>query len=189
MVMAVIGREMFVTSLRSVLESEGKDFSATMSGKIKMVVQCAAVVGSLLFLEYGADAAAKPSLEIALKVLLWSASRDHALQWLRVRHSSGEVIQERVRRKSQKSVDMCGHPGELAIRPHTGLQFRSFGCRPMLVLAASLAAIGASAADDDVPLRHREPNRSPHLGRAHRRNRFRSQPRADTRNRKTGRRE
>ncbi len=52
MVMIVIGREMFVTSLRSVLEQEGKDFSAIMSGKIKMVLQCAAVAGSLLYLEY-----------------------------------------------------------------------------------------------------------------------------------------
>lgn len=52
MVMIVIGREMFVTSLRSVLEQEGKDFSAIMSGKIKMVVQCAAVAGSFLYLEY-----------------------------------------------------------------------------------------------------------------------------------------
>jgi len=75
MVMAVIGREMFVTSLRSVLESEGKDFSATMSGKLKMVVQCAAVVGSLLFLEFakpepGADTS---NLARALDVLLWVA--------------------------------------------------------------------------------------------------------------------
>ena len=75
MVMAVIGREMFVTSLRSVLESEGKDFSATMSGKLKMVVQCAAVVGSLLYLEFvkpepGADTS---NLARTLDVLLWIA--------------------------------------------------------------------------------------------------------------------
>jgi len=56
MVMIVIGREMFVTSLRSVLEQEGKDFSAIMSGKIKMVVQCAAVAGSFLYLEYACGA-------------------------------------------------------------------------------------------------------------------------------------
>src|SRR5690349_24691812 len=74
MVMAVIGREMFVTSLRSVLETEGKDFSATMSGKLKMVVQCAAVVGSLLFLElrqHEPAAANLSNLAGALDVLLW----------------------------------------------------------------------------------------------------------------------
>ena len=84
MVMIVIGREMFVTSLRSVLEQEGKDFSAIMSGKIKMVVQCAAVAGSLLYLEYAGrvldvDYAGRPpenSLVIIRNVrdvLLWSS--------------------------------------------------------------------------------------------------------------------
>ena len=83
MVMIVIGREMFVTSLRSVLEQEGKDFSAIMSGKIKMVVQCAAVAGSLLYLEYAAREAlvsppevSEQSLAVARNirdVLLWSS--------------------------------------------------------------------------------------------------------------------
>jgi len=39
---------MFVTSLRSVLEQEGKDFSAIMSGKIKMVVLVIAVLALIL---------------------------------------------------------------------------------------------------------------------------------------------
>jgi len=73
MVMAVIGREMFVTSLRSVLESEGKDFSATMSGKIKMVVQCLAVAGALLFLEYARGSEAERTLAVFRDVLLWTA--------------------------------------------------------------------------------------------------------------------
>jgi CDP-diacylglycerol--glycerol-3-phosphate 3-phosphatidyltransferase len=73
MVITVIGREMFVTSLRSVLEQEGKDFSATMSGKIKMVVQCAAVVGSLLYLEYARGTAAEHTWAIARDVVLWSS--------------------------------------------------------------------------------------------------------------------
>lgn len=49
-VIIVIGREMFVSSLRGILEKEGKDFSANMAGKIKMVLQCAAVTGCLLSL-------------------------------------------------------------------------------------------------------------------------------------------
>ena len=77
MVITVIGREMFVTSLRSVLEQEGKDFSATMSGKIKMVVQCAAVAGSLLYLDYVTQGTASEySLTIARNVrdvLLWTS--------------------------------------------------------------------------------------------------------------------
>ncbi len=35
----VIGREMFITGLRSVLEGHGVDFSAKWSGKLKMLVQ------------------------------------------------------------------------------------------------------------------------------------------------------
>jgi CDP-diacylglycerol--glycerol-3-phosphate 3-phosphatidyltransferase len=73
MVITVIGREMFVTSLRSVLEQEGKDFSAVMSGKIKMVVQCAAVAGSLLFLEYGKGSSNEQSLAMARDCLLWAS--------------------------------------------------------------------------------------------------------------------
>jgi CDP-diacylglycerol--glycerol-3-phosphate 3-phosphatidyltransferase len=73
MAIAVIGREMFVTSLRSVLESEGKDFSATTSGKIKMVVQCLAVGGSLLYLEYARGTQADRTWAFARDALLWSA--------------------------------------------------------------------------------------------------------------------
>lgn len=71
MVITVIGREMFVTSLRSVLEQEGKDFSAIWSGKIKMIVQCAAVAGSLLYLGYARGMAIQSELQIGRDVLLW----------------------------------------------------------------------------------------------------------------------
>lgn len=70
MAIIVLGREMFITSLRSFLESEGKDFSAVWSGKIKMVLQCAAVTASLLYLGYGRES---PALATMLAVLLWSA--------------------------------------------------------------------------------------------------------------------
>lgn len=48
MTFVIIAREMFITSLRGFLEKQGKDFSAKWSGKIKMIVQCAAVPCSLL---------------------------------------------------------------------------------------------------------------------------------------------
>jgi CDP-diacylglycerol--glycerol-3-phosphate 3-phosphatidyltransferase len=73
MAIIVIGREMFVTSLRSFLEREGKDFSATLSGKIKMVVQCAAVGLALLYLEYGGSASRRADFERARDILLWVA--------------------------------------------------------------------------------------------------------------------
>jgi CDP-diacylglycerol--glycerol-3-phosphate 3-phosphatidyltransferase len=73
MAITVIGREMFITSLRSFLESEGKDCSATWSGKLKMVLQCAAVAGSLLYLKYGRDSAAQATLAAGRDLLLWSS--------------------------------------------------------------------------------------------------------------------
>jgi CDP-diacylglycerol---glycerol-3-phosphate 3-phosphatidyltransferase len=51
----VVGRELLVTSLRGMIEGKGGDFSAKQLGKWKMVLQCAAVVASLLTLIY-ADA-------------------------------------------------------------------------------------------------------------------------------------
>jgi len=50
MVIIVIGREMFVTSLRGYLERQGCDFSASWSGKLKMILQCVAVPFALLSL-------------------------------------------------------------------------------------------------------------------------------------------
>jgi CDP-diacylglycerol--glycerol-3-phosphate 3-phosphatidyltransferase len=44
MAVVIVGRELLVTALRSYLEGEGADFSANMAGKLKMVVQCLAVV-------------------------------------------------------------------------------------------------------------------------------------------------
>lgn len=73
MVIAVIGREMFVTGLRSFLEQSGRDFSAVWLGKIKMVVQCAAITGSLVCLDADLRALSyADSLLFARDVLNWS---------------------------------------------------------------------------------------------------------------------
>ena len=52
MAVVVVGREILVTALRSFIEQKGSDFSASFSGKIKMVLQCAAVIISLWGLTY-----------------------------------------------------------------------------------------------------------------------------------------
>ena len=52
MAVVIFGREILVTALRSFLEEQGGDFSASMPGKIKMVVQCAAICFSLFRLTY-----------------------------------------------------------------------------------------------------------------------------------------
>ena len=46
----VVARELLVTSLRGMVEGQGGDFSAKQFGKWKMVLQCAAVIASLLYL-------------------------------------------------------------------------------------------------------------------------------------------
>jgi CDP-diacylglycerol--glycerol-3-phosphate 3-phosphatidyltransferase len=48
MVVAMLARELFVTSLRSVLEARGVDFGADLTGKAKMVAQCVCVPWALL---------------------------------------------------------------------------------------------------------------------------------------------
>lgn len=70
MVIVVIGREMFVSSLRGFLEQQGKDFSASFSGKAKMLLQCVAVTASLLSLS---DRLSWAWLPLTRDVLLWSA--------------------------------------------------------------------------------------------------------------------
>ena len=50
MAVVVVGRELLVTALRSFMEQQGSDFSAQMAGKLKMVLQCVAVIISLVLL-------------------------------------------------------------------------------------------------------------------------------------------
>lgn len=80
MAVVVMGREMLVTVIRSLVEQSGGDFSAKFAGKWKMVFQCAAVVASLLQLMWAADAApqwlpaaAPVWLPYTLATLVWIA--------------------------------------------------------------------------------------------------------------------
>ena len=50
MVVVIVGRELLVTALRSFLEERGSDFSANLSGKLKMLLQCVAAGSSLVYL-------------------------------------------------------------------------------------------------------------------------------------------
>ena len=52
MAIIVVGRELLVTVIRSMVEGSGGDFSANMAGKLKMWFQCIAVVSCLLALIY-----------------------------------------------------------------------------------------------------------------------------------------
>ncbi len=55
MVVVIVAREMLVTVLRSFIEQRGGDFSAKMSGKLKMVFQCVAAAAALAILASGPE--------------------------------------------------------------------------------------------------------------------------------------
>jgi len=56
MVVVIVSRELLVTALRGLLEQRGRDFSAKMSGKLKMVLQCVSAVACLVYLAYAGPA-------------------------------------------------------------------------------------------------------------------------------------
>ncbi|QDU98483.1 CDP-diacylglycerol--glycerol-3-phosphate 3-phosphatidyltransferase [Lignipirellula cremea] len=87
MAVLVVGREMLVTALRSMIEQEGSDFSAKYAGKLKMVFQCVAVGASLVTLRWFAEQAAP--------LPLWIAYTLHGSVWLAILstlYSGGEYI-------------------------------------------------------------------------------------------------
>lgn len=57
MAVVILARELLVTSLRGVLEADGMDFSASLSGKLKMVFQSVVIPLVLLILAFAPDAA------------------------------------------------------------------------------------------------------------------------------------
>lgn len=76
MAVVVVGRELLVTALRSIIEGSGGDFSAKMAGKLKMVFQCVAVVAALIALaQVGRDGAVDlaPWLKWTLAISVWIA--------------------------------------------------------------------------------------------------------------------
>ncbi|HEY2838659.1 MAG TPA: CDP-diacylglycerol--glycerol-3-phosphate 3-phosphatidyltransferase [Pirellulales bacterium] len=72
MVVVIVGRELLVTALRSFLEQQGQDFSAVMSGKLKMGLQCAAAMAALVFLSYE-PGEAQTWLVYTLHGTIWAA--------------------------------------------------------------------------------------------------------------------
>jgi CDP-diacylglycerol--glycerol-3-phosphate 3-phosphatidyltransferase len=80
-VAVILGRELVVTAVRAVIEARQVAFGAAPSGKAKMVLQCAAVLGTLA---YGADMAIARAEVPGLALLpgggaTWNVA--HALVW------------------------------------------------------------------------------------------------------------
>ncbi len=75
MAVVIIARELLVTALRSFLEQRGSDFSASLAGKWKMVLQCLAAGFSLFRLSYLGTPETEPPawLTPSLVTLVWAA--------------------------------------------------------------------------------------------------------------------
>jgi CDP-diacylglycerol--glycerol-3-phosphate 3-phosphatidyltransferase len=85
MVTVVVARELIITSLRSFLENRGANFGADWLGKIKMVLQCAALLAVFAALhqrEAGASAALLGPLELSRTVLVYAMLAATALSGL-----------------------------------------------------------------------------------------------------------
>lgn len=91
MAVVVVARELLVTALRSSLEQRGADFSATWSGKWKMVLQCLAAALSMFALTYPDDGSTPPAwLSRSLPVAVWLAVALTVYSgWLYVRRAIG----------------------------------------------------------------------------------------------------
>jgi len=72
MVTVVVGRELVVTGIRGMVEATGKKFSADWFGKLKMVLQCATILGVLLIQWVRSGAFDADSLERVQLVVLWA---------------------------------------------------------------------------------------------------------------------
>ncbi len=70
MVVAIVAREFFVSSIRGYIESRGVSFAAERSGKLKMVIQCFAV-GTLLFIL--ALESVPEWIDVVATVAVWAA--------------------------------------------------------------------------------------------------------------------
>jgi CDP-diacylglycerol--glycerol-3-phosphate 3-phosphatidyltransferase len=79
MAVVVMGREMLVTVLRTMVEQSGGDFSAKMAGKLKMVFQCLAVGASLVMLMY-----LKSGSRVSAEENSWLFWTLHISAWLAV---------------------------------------------------------------------------------------------------------
>ncbi|MEX2176119.1 MAG: CDP-diacylglycerol--glycerol-3-phosphate 3-phosphatidyltransferase [Pirellulaceae bacterium] len=86
MAVVIMGREMLVTAIRGFIEQQGGDFSAQMSGKLKMVFQCVAVVASLLALRHWQEASLQNAglAETTLPLPQWLFWTLHTSVWLAI---------------------------------------------------------------------------------------------------------
>lgn len=71
MVVVILGRELLVTSIRAVLESEGRDFSAALSGKLKMIAQATVIPVVVLLIALTEVGPGTPA-RTAIDIMVWT---------------------------------------------------------------------------------------------------------------------
>ena len=72
MVAIILARELLVTGMRSFSESHHIPFAATLSGKVKMFIQCAAICWTLYYVEHWRGG--PEWTEIVRDVLIWTTT-------------------------------------------------------------------------------------------------------------------
>ncbi|MGE3806083.1 MAG: CDP-diacylglycerol--glycerol-3-phosphate 3-phosphatidyltransferase [Gemmataceae bacterium] len=98
MVTVVVARELIINGLRSYLESKGVLFGADWLGKIKMVLQCAALTAIFVAL-YALEAWASADVLILIRnILVWAMLAATALSGLQYLAKACVILKEEARR-------------------------------------------------------------------------------------------
>ena len=112
MAIIVVGREMFVSTLRGLLEQMGLDFSANWVGKIKMIGQCVAVTVALGFLALPEVLQSASNLILARNVILWSVTIFTAWSGLSYVLRAARALAEAARQHSASPSEKVAQSGE-----------------------------------------------------------------------------
>ncbi len=101
MAVVILGRELLVTTIRAAFESRGADFSASWSGKIKMILQSCAVpilmIGVAWQLRLPIESESRDALRLVASVLAWMTvliTAWSAIPYVRRAISAASAIQE-----------------------------------------------------------------------------------------------
>lgn len=86
MALVILSRELLVTTIRAVLEARGIDFSASLSGKAKMVVQCGCIISVFLILAFASP-----------MPLMWARKLIDAMVWTAVIVTALSIVPYAVR--------------------------------------------------------------------------------------------
>jgi phosphatidylglycerophosphate synthase len=82
MVTVVVARELIITGLRSFFESQAASFGADWLGKLKMGLQCAALIAILVVLTWGDGGGFLKDVQIGLIYAMLVATALSGLQYL-----------------------------------------------------------------------------------------------------------